>query len=260
MLDELVPLERRDGLAILTIANPPLNILSDAVRKSLYRRFEELRGDRAVRLVLLRGAGERAFSVGSDIREFPLDQGPLGGREKITLEQRMYQLLMDLPQVTLAAIQGYCLGGGLELALACDLRISGEDARLGFPEVNLGVFAGAGGTQRLLQLVGPARAKELMFLGDSWSASEATRLGIINRVVPRARLWDEAEALAVQLLERPYPALQAIKGAINAGLKRELAAGQQVEADLFAALFASEDIIEGVSAFREKRAPRFRHR
>lgn len=260
MTRELAPLEANGAIATLTIANPPLNILTDAVRQALYRRFEELRRTEQVRIVILRGAGEHAFSVGSNIHEFPLDQGPLGGREKITLEQRMYQVLMDLPQVIIAAIQGHCLGGGLELALACDLRLAGEDASLGFPEVKLGVFAGAGGTQRLLQLVGLARAKELMFLGDPLPAGEAARIGLVNRVVPRDRLWAEADALARQLSERPFPALRAIKRALNAIPAQQLAVAQQVEADLFAGLFATADTYEGIRAFQEKRPPRFQHR
>lgn len=260
MTAELVPLERRGPLAVLTVANPPLNVLSDAVRHALYQRFEDLHRDDEVRVVILRGAGERAFSVGSNIHEFPLERGPLGGREKITLEQRMYQVLMNLPQVTIAAIQGHCLGGGLELALACDLRLAGADASLGFPEVKLGVFAAAGGTQRLLPLMGLARAKELMFLGDPLPAAAAAQLGLVNRVVPRDRLWAETEALAAQLLERPFRALRAIKAALHAAYATQLAAGQQTDADLFAQLFTSDDTHEGVSAFREKRQPRFRHR
>lgn len=250
-----------DGpVAVLTVANPPLNVLSDAVRWSLYQACEDLRLNRSVRVVILRGGGERAFSVGSNVREFPLERGPHGGREKALLEQRMYNVVAALPQVTIAELQGYTLGGGFELALACDLRVAAEAAALGFPEVKLGVFPCAGGTQRLLGLVGPARAKELMLFGDPIPAAEAHRLGIVNRVVPGEELRATVTAWARELADRPFPALRAIKQAVDAGAELGPAAHQAREAELFADLFTTADLREGVQAFLEKRKPTWQHR
>ncbi len=253
-------LEVEGAVAVLTVDSPPLNILSDSVRRSLYRAFETIRCTAGVRVLTVTGAGERAFSVGSDIREFPLDGGTHGGREKVLLEQRMYNVLAELPQVTIAQIQGYALGGGLELALACDLRVAAEDALLGFPEVKLCAFPCAGGTQRLTQLIGPAKAKELMFFGDPIGAPAAQAMGIINRVVPKGQLEGTVRAWANELASRPLPALLAIKRAVNESTERATARGQAVEAELFADLFRTEDLREGVTAYLEKRAPQWRHR
>lgn len=255
-----VSLERNGPVATVTLSNPPLNVLSDALRRSLYQTLEALRLDRSVRVAIFRGAGERAFSVGSDVREFPLDLGPHGGREKALFEQRMYNVLAALPQVTIAQMSGHTLGGGLEVALACDLRIAAENAQIGFPEIKLGVFPCSGGTQRLLKLVGPAKAKELMFFGDPIPAAVAERLGIVNRVVGPADLASATSEWATQLANRSQPALLAIKAAINGGAELGLAAGQALEAELFADLFTGDDLREGVQAFLEKRQPRWQHR
>ncbi len=191
------------------------------------------------------------------MKEFPVEAGAHGGREKILYEQRMYNLLAGLPQITIAALRGFVLGGGLELALACDLRIAAEDARFGFPEVGLGVFPAAGGTQRALRLLGPARAKELLLLGERIDAREAWRIGLVNRVVPAASLGEAARAMGDRLLAMSQPALRAIKTAVDRGADLGLAGGMAVEADEFARLFAGPDVAEGVAAFREKRPPRF---
>jgi enoyl-CoA hydratase/carnithine racemase len=208
--------------------------------------------------VVLTGAGDRAFSAGSDIREFPRDAE--AGRQRSIAEHACYDAIERLPQPVIAALHGHVLGGGLELALACDLRIADASTRLGLPEVKLGVFPSGGGTQRLPRLVGAARAKELMFLGEPIDAAEAQRVGLVNRVVDPGRSLETALNLAHDLSQRPALAIQAIKQAVDIGLREGPVAGQAAEDELIASLFTSHDVAEGVSALLAKRAPQFEHR
>lgn len=257
--ESLVHFHVNGARATVTINNPPLNILTVEVRQSLYRVFLELKELDRVRILTLRGAGDRSFSVGSDVREFPLEKGVRGGTEKAEFEHELHDLLESLPQVTIAALSGYTLGGGLELALACDLRVASDDAVLGVPEINLAVFPCAGGTQRLLELVGPAKAKELMFLGHQISAQEAERIGIVNRVFPRSQFFEMVEELILELEQKPYAALRAIKACVNTGLRKGTREGMELEINAFGQLFNTKDLQEGVNAFLEKRRPRFQH-
>ncbi len=250
-----------DGaIATLTIQNPPLNVLTEKSRWEIYRFFETLRHNAAIRVLILRGSGEKAFSVGSDLKDFPLDDTGIGGAEKVAFEQRVYTSLASLPQVTIGALSGYVLGGGAELALACDLRIAGDTLQMGFPEINIGAFSGASGTQRLLRLVGTAKARELMFFGDRISAEEALRLGLVNRVVPQAQLWSETNNWAQKLTEKPWDALQAIKICLDRGADLSFSGGLQVEIEQSSRVYHTEDILEGLAAFKEKRKPNFKHR
>lgn len=254
----LVHLERRGPVALVTIDNPPLNLLSVAVKEALGATFAALEGDAAIRAVVLTGAGERAFSAGSDIREFPRDAER--GRAMSELEHAVYERIDRFPRPVIAALQATALGGGLELALSCDVRVAAEDVRLGLPEVRLGVFPSGGGTQRLPRLIGEGRAKLLMFLGETISAAEAERIGLVERVAPAGQAVSVALELAEQMAQRPAPAVRAINEAVDTGLRAGLAAGFQREVELIAEVFQSADAQEGVRAFLEKRAPRFQHR
>jgi enoyl-CoA hydratase len=207
--------------------------------------------------VIVTGAGDRAFMAGADITEFqgltPVDS--LAFDQRI---QRLFSRLEALPQVTIAAVNGFALGGGCELTLCCDLVVAAESARFGQPEVNLGVIPGAGGTQRLARIVGMHRAKELNLLGEMIDAREAHRIGIANRVVPADQLVAEARALADKLLAKAPLTLRLIKDAMNDGYDLDLPKGLALEAKSWAVVFSTEDRAEGVSAFLEKRKPTFK--
>ena len=207
---------------------------------------------------MLAGAGDRAFSAGSDVREFPRD--PAAGMRRARLEHDSYRRLQQMPQPVVAALWGHVLGGGLELALACDLRVADESTTIGLPEIRLGIFPAGGGTQRLPRIIGPARAKEMMMLGESIDADEALRLGLVNRVVPAGRALESAMELARTIAEQPGLAIRAIKRAVDGGLDEGPERGEELERELIAPLFASFDAREGVTAFRERRPPRFEHR
>ena len=248
-----------DGpVALVTLDNPPLNLLTAAMRRRLAQIATDLARRPDVRAVVLAGAGDRAFSAGSDVREFPRD--PAAGMRRARAEHDAYRRLGHLPQPVVAALWGHVLGGGLELALACDLRVADESALLGLPEVRIGVFPAGGGTQRLPRLIGSARAKELMMLGHTIDADEALRLGLVNRVVAAGTALDAALELARSIAERPGLAIRAIKRAVDGGLEEGPERGEELERELIAPLFGSYDAREGVTAFRERRPPRFEHR
>jgi enoyl-CoA hydratase/carnithine racemase len=254
----LVRLERRDAVALVTLDNPPLNLLSVALKQALAATFAELARDGDTRAVVLAGAGERAFSAGSNVREFPDDEGR--GRAMSQLEHDLYDRIDRFPSPVFAALGAATYGGGLELAMACDVRVAADDVRLGLPEVKLGVFPSGGGTQRLPRLVGEGRAKLLMLLGETVSAAEAERIGLVDRVVPPGRALPAALEMAEQIVRSPAPAVRAILEAVDVGLAEGRAAGFAREQDLIARVFLTDDAREGVAAFLAKREPRFRHR
>ena len=249
-----------DGVALITVDNPPMNVLSRAVLSALAACLNVLEAAPDLRAVVVTGAGDRAFSAGADIKEFPdfIAAAPAGG--VVALGQGTLDRLSRLPAPTIAAIEGFALGGGCELALACDLRLAAESARLGLPETGLGVFPCYGGTQRLSRLVGPAVAKELIFTGRQAPAEEALRLGLVNRVVPAGQAVAAALMLAETIAGRAGQAVQAAKRAIDEGADLPLDQGLVIEAALAAAIFHTADAREGVEAFLSKRPPAFRHR
>lgn len=249
-----------EGVAVVRIANPPLNLVSRAVLRALDDCVAALAAEPGLRAAVVAGAGERAFSAGADIKEFPDFIATEPPSEAVRPGQRAFDRLAALPVPTIAAIEGAALGGGCELALACDLRVAGETARLGFPETGLGLFPCYGGTQRLPRLVGMAVAKELIFTGRHVEADEALRLGLVNRVVPAGQALAAAVALAEGLASRAGRALAAAKRAIDAAGRLPLEEGLRLEAELAGALFHTEDVREGIAAFIEKRSPRFNHR
>jgi enoyl-CoA hydratase len=254
---ETLLLERRDGVAIVTLNRPDkLNALNDAVMDELDAAFAELASDAEVRGVVLTGAGEKAFAAGADIGELSR-QSPVGGREKSIRGQRVLDRVENLGKPVVAAVNGFALGGGCELALACHVRVASENARLGTPEVKLGLMCGYAGTQRLARLVGKGRALELLLTGEPVDAAEAHRIGLVNKVVPREKLPAEAEALVRRMIANAPVSLRYSIEAVNAGLEMPFDQAQDLEATLFGLLCTTEDMKEGTRAFLEKRQATF---
>ena len=250
-------LERDDAVALVTINRPKvLNALNMATLDELRRVILDLKRDDSVRAVILTGSGEKAFVAGADVNELAA-QTPIAGREHALAGQHVLDLIENMGKPVIAAINGFALGGGCELALACTLRIAADTARLGQPEINLGILPGYAGTQRLPRLVGKARAMELILTGAQISASEAERIGLVNRVVPAAALLAEAKKLAGELARQAPIAVRYIIDAINHGLEMPFVEGCRFEATLFGLVAASEDMRVGTRSFLEKRKPEF---
>jgi enoyl-CoA hydratase/carnithine racemase len=249
--------EAADGVATITLNRPDVhNAMNNPMRAELLELFVRLRSDEAVRAVVVTGAGERAFCAGADIREFLEPPVPTRFREE---RKRLdFRREMDrCPQPIIAAIRGFALGGGLELALASDIRIAAEDAQLGLTEINLAIIPGGGGTQRLPRLVGRGKALEMILTGMRIPASDALRIGLVERVVPVAELLPAAQALAKSIAEKAPIALRYAKEAVVSGLELPLADGLRLENDLATLLRTTEDRVEGARAFVEKRKPKW---
>jgi enoyl-CoA hydratase len=250
--------EVKDRVAVVTVNRPDkLNALNERVMEELDAAFAALGADPDVGGVILTGAGEKAFVAGADIGELA-QQGPVGGRAKSIRGQAVLDRIEALGKPVLAAVNGFALGGGCELALACHLRIASENAKLGTPEVKLGLMCGYGGTQRLPRLVGRGRALELLLTGEMVDAQEALRIGLVNRVVPLARLQAEADGLLRKMLANGPISLRFTLDAVGAGLEMPFAEAQGHEATLFGLLCSTEDMREGTRAFLEKRPARFK--
>ncbi len=245
-------------VAHLELVNPPLNLVTRALLEELAEALAVLAAAPAgdVRAVVVTGNGERAFCAGSHVAEFEAQRGS-AGRERHELEERVSSSLANLPMPTIAAIEGNALGGGLELALCCDLRIASARARLGLPEVRLAVTPGSGGTQRLPRVVGPARAKELILTGRIITADAAERIGLVNEVVPPGEARTRADEVADEIAIRGPLAVREAKRLIDAAWDLDLDAGLAAELDASERIFASEDMIEGANAFFEKRDPEY---
>ena len=251
-------LERADGVAVLTVNRPKvLNALNTPTLEELRRVILAVRVDDGVRAIVVTGAGEKSFIAGADINELAV-QAPAGGREHAMRGQHVLDLLENLGKPVIAAINGYALGGGCELAMACTLRLAADTARLGQPEINLGLMPGYAGSQRLARLVGRGRALEILLTGDPISAQEAHRLGLVNRVVPAADLMAEARKLAALLATKAPIAVRYIIDVINRGLQMPFAEAQAYEATLFGLIASTDDMREGTRAFLEKRKPEFK--
>ena len=249
--------ERRDAVALVTIDNPPLNALSAALLDELEAEIQALDADDGVRAIVLRGAGEKAFVAGADIKEFPAlrDSAPEGGSARGI--QRVGHRMDAARTPFVAAIRGYCLGGGLELAMCCDVRICSDDATLGQPEIKLGLIPGGGGTQRLPRLVGHGRAMFLNLTGDFVDADTAYAWGLVEKVVPSAEVDDAALAVAGRIAGQSPHAVAVLRELARTTRDLPLEEGLRREADGFARCLRSEDGAEGVAAFIEKRAPTF---
>ena len=255
-----VLVERRDGIAVLTLDNPPVNVLSVDMGEKVAAAIAEIENDLSVFAVVLTGKGEKAFMAGADIKEFPHYISNNTAEDMAMSFHAAMNRLRNLGKPTIAALNGITLGGGCELALACDFRFAEEQAQIGLPEVKLGLFPGAGGTQRLARLIGESKAKELIFTGEPISANEALKLGLVNRVVPKGESVNSAIAWAQVFLERSQVSIAKAKKAIQDGLDMSLDDSLKLEAKLFGEIFQAVDVKEGVSAFIEKRKPKFEHR
>lgn len=250
---------KEKGIAKLTINRPEArNALNQATRREIREVVEQLRTDKEVRVVIITGAGEKAFVAGADITEFK-------GATPMIMEERASttgsQLLMDienLPMPVIAMINGFCLGGGCELAMSCDIRIASENAKFGQPEINVGIIPGAGGTQRLPRLIGWGRAKELIYTGRLIDAAEAERFGLVDKVVPPDKLEEAVNQVAEAIVSKSPVIMSIAKKTINRGMYTDLAAGLSYEKTNLALCFSTDDQAEGAAAFLEKRKAEFK--
>ena len=250
-------LEVENGIGIVTINRPKaLNALNAATIYELDRMFTELETDDRVKVVILTGSGDKSFVAGADITEMQ-NMSAVEGRAWGRLAQAVFNKIENISKPVIAAVNGYALGGGCEIAMACDIRIASEKAKFGQPEVSLGIPPGFGGTQRLPRLVGRGRAKELLFTGDMIDAAEAYRIGLANKITAPEELLAAAKTMAQKIMSRAPIAVQVCKAAVNVGLDVDLASGVAYEAEVFGLCFATGDQKEGMAAFVEKRKPGF---
>ena len=256
---ETITVESRGRVAILTINRPDkLNALNRQVHAEGVAALDELKNDDNVRVLIITGAGPKAFIAGADITEFE-GQTPVTQRD-LFHEKTLFNSIDTFPKPVIAMVNGFCLGGGNELAMACDIRIASENARFSQPEINLGIIPGGGGTQRLTHLIGEGRSMEMSLTGDMIDAATALQFGLVNHVYPSDQLELETMKLADKIAEKAPIALQLIKEAVKFASKSNLDEGLRREVDLFAICFSTEDKQEGVSAFLEKRKPEFKGR
>jgi enoyl-CoA hydratase len=259
MVYQNILLETKDRISILTINRPDKrNALNQATRDEILNALDSLHASSDSRVLIVTGAGDKAFIAGADIGEFE-------GRTAITQREsmkgrRIFDAVEEFPKPVIAMINGFCLGGGMELALACDLRFAADNAKLGQPEINLGIIPGGGGTQRLTRLVGEGKSMELILTGDLIGAAQAKAIGLVNEVFPAAELQDRVRAVAVRIAEKSPIALQMAKEAVKTASRTNLREGLDRETDLFCLTFGSEDKAEGVRAFLEKRKAEFKGR
>lgn len=249
--------DKEEGLAIITIDRPKaLNALNYETLQELLACCRQLAEDRDVRAVIVTGGGEKAFVAGADI-SYMQELDALAASEFARLGHQVMAALENLPQPVIAAVNGFALGGGCELALSCDMRIAAENAKFGQPEVNLGVIPGFGGTQRLPRLIGKGMAAELLYTGDMIGAAEALRIGLVNRVVPADQLLDVCRGIAAKIAAKGPIAIRLCKQTVNDGLEMDLARANRYETIQFGQCFASSDQKEGMRAFLEKRPAAF---
>jgi enoyl-CoA hydratase len=247
-----------DGIVLVTVNRPEkLNALSNATMEELDDAFRSIENDPRLRGLIVTGAGEKAFVAGADISEL-IDATPLAGKARCLRDQAILRRLEKMPKPSIAAINGYALGGGLELAMCCTLRVAASAAKVGLPEIKIGVFPANGGTQRLPKLVGRGRALEMMLTGKSIDAAEAFRIGLVNHVVEPAELLARSRELLGSILENAPVAAAAILECVDAGERCGIEEGLRFEAACYAAVSSSEDRREGTSAFLEKRRPVFK--
>ncbi|SDE53915.1 Enoyl-CoA hydratase/carnithine racemase [Priestia aryabhattai B8W22] len=256
---QVVSWSKQNKIAKIVINHPPVNVLSADVIEQLGVVIDEIESDCEVNVVIITGEGDKAFVSGGDIKGFPdwMGKGVEVAKQKSLWLQEPLNKLERLSRPTIAAINGVALGGGCELAMCCDIRIAEEQIKIGLPEIKLGLFPGAGGTQRLPRLVGKAKAKEMIFTGKPLSAEEAKQIGLVNHVVPRGKSLEKALGLAESISRLSLPALSLAKCSIDMGCEQPLYEGLVTEAEYFGHVFQKEDIKEGVEAFIQKREPKF---
>ncbi len=254
---QTITVEKRGKLAILTINRPDkLNALTKQVHAEGVAVLEELKKDDSVRVLIITGSGEKSFIAGSDISEFE-GQTPVTQRDLFHTSS-LYNSIDAFPKPVIAMVNGFCLGGGNELAMACDIRMASESAKFSQPEINLGIICGGGGTQRLTRLIGEGRSMEMVLTGDMIDAATAHKFGLVNHVYPAGQLEAETMKLAEKIAEKAPIALQLSKEAVKFASRSNLDEGLRREVDLFAICFSTEDKQEGVAAFLEKRKPNFK--
>jgi enoyl-CoA hydratase/carnithine racemase len=252
---EFVRLETKDGIGTIRLERPPMNALNAQVQEELREAASAATTTDDIRAVVVYG-GEKVFAAGADIKEMA-EMSYVDMAARSGALSSAFDAIARIPKPVVAAVTGYALGGGCELALACDWRVAAPDAKLGQPEITLGVIPGAGGTQRLSRLIGPARAKDLVMSGRFVGAEEALAIGLVDKVVPAEEVYDAAVAMVRAYTKGPAQALRAAKLAVDGGLQLDLASGLAWESHLFASLFATDDRREGMAAFIEKRKPDF---
>ena len=250
--------EKSEGIATITLnRQEALNAFNKEVIEEILQALEDIKADENIRVVILTGAGEKAFSAGADIKAMK-GMNALKARELSLMGEKLCNALENLEKPVIAAINGYALGGGLEVAMACDIRIASENARMGQTEINIGLIPGWGGTQRLPRLIGKTKAKELIFTGKIIDAKTAEQLGIVNMVVPSDKLKEAVHQFALELASKAPVALKVAKSLINKGSEISLDAAIALEREGFGVVASTEDLQEGVSAFIEKRKPTFK--
>lgn len=258
---ETLLFERTDNIGVVTVNRPDkLNALNKQVMADLTEVFGKISTDPEIDAVILTGAGEKAFVAGADIKEELINHDSERAREFAARGQAVFNLIENLGKPVIAAINGFALGGGCELAMACTIRVASEAAKLGQPEINLGIIPGFGGTQRLPRLVGRGIALELILTGDMIDAQEALRIGLVNKVVAPGELMGSAMKTAKKIAAKSAPIVRFTIDAVNRGLEMTLAEGLQKEVDLFALCYTTEDTREGLTAFVEKRKPDFKNK
>jgi enoyl-CoA hydratase/3-hydroxyacyl-CoA dehydrogenase len=254
---QTIEVKKENRVAWITLNRPHrLNTITQEMLQELSSAFDGIDGDSEIRAVVITGAGDRAFCAGADVTAFA-SITPATAVEAAMRGQEVFAKIERLGKPVIAALNGYALGGGLELALACDFRLAAENAEVGQTEVKLGLIPGWGGTQRLTRTVGLAKAKELILLGDRIRANRALEIGLVSKVVPKEKLGEEATALAKSLADGPPVALKLAKYALNFGTQAPLDVGLKLEAEGFGIVLSSKDVFEGISAFMEKRKPEF---
>jgi enoyl-CoA hydratase len=254
---DLVHYVIEEQVAIVTLDNPPMNALDVPTKEKLADVFTELDTRRAdFRVAILTGGGDKAFAAGADIKAF-LDLQPDTAKRRLMRSHRMYGVVENCEWPVIAAIHGFCLGGGLELALCCDIRYAEETAQFGFPEVGLSIFPGNGGTRRALYHINLGRMKELVYTGEMISAAEALRLGLIEKVAPAGTVMEKARELAAKICKKGPLGVAAAKKVLNRTRDLSLEQGLELESDIWASLAATEDMKEGARAFVEKRKPKY---
>lgn len=258
MAYETLIVEKEAPIGIIKLNRPPVNPLSVKLYYELYDAVCEFEKDDEIGAIIITGNGDKAFAAGLDVKDV------MGKSAVETLDflwaapRKTFDKLTSIEKPTIAAVFGLALGGGCEVAICCDLRIASEDTVIGLPEINLGIMPGSGATQRLPRLIGPAKAKEMIYTGDTINAAEAYRIGLVNKVVPKDKLMEEAKATAKKLAAKPKAAFALIKRCIDNGLNMDLASGLTMEMDSFSIAFTSEDGREGINAFVEKRKPNYK--
>jgi enoyl-CoA hydratase/3-hydroxyacyl-CoA dehydrogenase len=255
---ETIKLEREESILWIILNRPHrLNAFNDILMEELSDALDTAEKDPSVKCVVITGEGDRAFSAGADVTMFP-KATPVKAEEFSRAGQNVFGKIEEMSKPVIAAINGFALGGGLELALACDFRVAAEHAELGSPEINLGLIPGWGGTQRLVRIIGLAKAKELVMLGNRLKAEEALKSGLVNKVVHYEKLKDEVRELAKKISEGPPVAMKYAKYALNFGTQVPLEAGLRLESSLMGLAFSTEDLKEGVEAFMSRRKAEFK--